>query len=90
VESVIKMMYLLLATGSPSYSIEDHLKYGDYVERISSQFLERKSSMEGELPESSYEAGVVLALQSSGIASQVMLSIRISGILLALFCYNIF
>ncbi|KAI5582569.1 hypothetical protein BDE02_07G094100 [Populus trichocarpa] len=70
VESVIKMMYLLLATGSPSYSIEDHLKYGDYVERISSQFLERKSSMEGELPESSYEAGVVLALQSSGIASQ--------------------
>ncbi|KAJ6740914.1 LIPASE-LIKE PAD4 [Salix purpurea] len=56
--------------GSPSCSIEDHLKYGDYVGRISSQFLEKKSFMLGELPESRYEAGVALALQSLGISSQ--------------------
>ncbi|KAG5241871.1 lipase PAD [Salix suchowensis] len=68
--AVIKMMYLLLETGSPSCSIEDHLKYGDNVGRISSQFLEKKSFMLGELPESRYEAGVALALQSLGISSQ--------------------
>ncbi|CAK7354714.1 unnamed protein product [Dovyalis caffra] len=68
--SVIKMMHLLFAMGSPDCSIEDHIKYGDYVAKISSQFLEKKSFMQGELPESSYEAGVALALQSSGISSQ--------------------
>ncbi|KAI9394240.1 hypothetical protein POPTR_005G068700v4 [Populus trichocarpa] len=66
--SVVKMMYLLFATGLPSSSIGDHLKYGDYVGKISLQFLEKRSFMQGELPESSYEAGVVLALQSTGIS----------------------
>uniref|UniRef100_A0A6N2KUS9 Fungal lipase-like domain-containing protein n=1 Tax=Salix viminalis TaxID=40686 RepID=A0A6N2KUS9_SALVM len=66
--SVVKMMFLLFTMGSPSCSVEDHLKYGDYVGKISSQFLEKRSFLQGELPESSYEAGVVLALQSLGIS----------------------
>ncbi|KAF9681824.1 hypothetical protein SADUNF_Sadunf05G0042700 [Salix dunnii] len=66
--SVVKMMFLLFAMGSPSCSVEDHLKYGDYVGKISLQFLEKRRFMQGELPESSYEAGVVLALQSLGIS----------------------
>lgn len=70
--SVIKMMHLMFMTGNPNCCIDDHLKYGDYVGKISSQFLNKKSFSEGELfPESSYEAGVALALQSSGISSQV-------------------
>ena len=88
--SVVKMMCLLFATGTASSSIGDHLKYGDYVGKISLQFLEKRSFMQGELPESSYEAGVALALQSTGISCKVALSIRISGILLVLLCYNRF
>ncbi|KAK9950185.1 hypothetical protein M0R45_005686 [Rubus argutus] len=69
--SVIKMMHLMFTTGNPSCCIDDHLKYGDYVGKISSQFLNKKSFSQGELlPESSYEAGVALALQSTGISSQ--------------------
>ncbi|XVE83394.1 hypothetical protein DITRI_Ditri16bG0085500 [Diplodiscus trichospermus] len=65
--SVIKMMYLMLATApSPSCSINDHLKYGDYVAIVSKQFLmARNIDDEDCLPDSSYEAGVALALQSS-------------------------
>lgn len=69
--SVVKMMHLMLLTASPSSSIEDHLKYGDYVGKVCMQFLNRRSFMQADLPESSYEAGVALALQSSGIDSQV-------------------
>ncbi|KAK2656327.1 hypothetical protein Ddye_009379 [Dipteronia dyeriana] len=70
--SVIKMMYLMLTLtmGSPSCSIEDHLRYGDYAARVSIQLLNQRSFMPGDLPESCYEAGIALALQSSGIASQ--------------------
>ncbi|XP_022750893.1 lipase-like PAD4 isoform X2 [Durio zibethinus] len=63
--SVIKMMYLMLATGSSSCSIKDHLKYGDYVAKVSKQFLKARNLHEDCLPDSSYEAGVALALQSS-------------------------
>lgn len=80
--SVIKMMHLLFMTGTPSCCIEDHLKYGDRVSKVSSQFLEKISFMQGEIPESSYEAGVELALQSAGIACQVVLFIATNGILL--------
>ncbi|XP_017969515.1 PREDICTED: lipase-like PAD4 [Theobroma cacao] len=65
VASVIKMMYLMLATGSPSCSIEDHLKYGDYVGKVSKHFLRARNFHEEDLPDSSYEAGVALALQST-------------------------
>ncbi|EEF39466.1 conserved hypothetical protein [Ricinus communis] len=67
---VIKMMHLLFATSSPSSSIEDHLKYGYYIGKISLQFLTKRSLLPEELPDSSYEAGVALALQSSGIIFQ--------------------
>ncbi|KAL5538824.1 hypothetical protein UlMin_044134 [Ulmus minor] len=67
--SVIKMMHLMLMSSSPNQCIDDHLKYGDYVGQISSQFLKQRSFARGELPQSSYEAGLALALQSSGISS---------------------
>ncbi|XVE86473.1 hypothetical protein DITRI_Ditri18aG0037000 [Diplodiscus trichospermus] len=68
--SVIKMMYLMMATGSPSSSIEDHLKYGDYVAKVSKQFLMARNFDEEGLPDSSYEAGVALALQSSELTDK--------------------
>ncbi|KAJ8765283.1 hypothetical protein K2173_011980 [Erythroxylum novogranatense] len=73
--SVIKLMHLLFMMGSPSRCIEDHLKYGAYVGKISSQFLESRGFTEEEQPESSYEAGVALALQSSGINFQESVAI---------------
>lgn len=77
--SVIKMMYLLLMTGSPCSSVEDHLKYGDYVEKVSLQFLKQSSFMQADIPESSYESGVAMALQSLGIYSQVVHSINLKN-----------
>jgi len=71
--AVIKMMHLMFASGSPDCSIEDHLKYGDYVQTLSLQFLNHKISMHGNIPDSSYEAGLELAVQSSGLANQVNL-----------------
>ena len=70
--SVIKMMYLMLATGSPSCSINDHLKYGDYVAKVSKQFLNARNFHEEGLRDSSYEAGVALALQSSELTYKVV------------------
>lgn len=74
--TVIKMMHLMLATSSPACSIEDHLKYGDYVNKLSLQFLNPRNFMQGNIPDSSYEAGLELALQSSGIASQVYVNLN--------------
>ncbi|XP_061356208.1 lipase-like PAD4 [Gastrolobium bilobum] len=68
--TVVKMMHLMLLSSSPACSIEDHLKYGDYVNKLSLQFLNQKNSMQGNIPESSYEAGLELAVQSSGLANQ--------------------
>lgn len=70
--SVIKMMYLTFIAGNPSCCIEDHLKYGEYVGKFCSQFLNKRSFMQGELPQSSWDAGVALALQSLGISGQVL------------------
>ncbi|XP_057731302.1 lipase-like PAD4 [Arachis stenosperma] len=68
--AVTKMMHLMFVTSSPDSSIEDHLKYGDYVNKLSLQFLNKKSSMQGIVPNCSYEAGLELALHSSGITRQ--------------------
>ncbi|KAI3790566.1 hypothetical protein L2E82_03692 [Cichorium intybus] len=60
--AIVRMLYLSFASGSPSSSIDDHLEYGNYVEKISLQFLNRT---EEEICESNtYEAGVTLASQS--------------------------
>ncbi|XP_056159209.1 lipase-like PAD4 [Syzygium oleosum] len=73
--SVVKIMRLMLETVSPASSFEDHLKcfedhlkYSYYTGLLSSQFLKR-TNING-LSTSSYEAGVSLALQSSGIDPQ--------------------
>ncbi|WJX53749.1 Lipase-like pad4 [Trifolium repens] len=68
--TVIKMMHLLLSTSSPSGSIQDHLKYGEYVNRLSSEMLNHKNSLLRNIPNSSYEAGLELAIQSSGLADK--------------------
>ena len=69
--SVIKMLHLMFASGSPACSIEDHLKYGDYVKNLSLQFLNQNNSVQGNIPDSSYEAGLELSVQSSGLGNQV-------------------
>ncbi|KAI4345066.1 hypothetical protein L6164_012233 [Bauhinia variegata] len=73
--AVIRMMHLLFATSSPACIIEDHLKYGDYVNKLSVQFLKQRNSMLGHMPDSSYETGLELALESTGIASQDMAAV---------------
>ncbi|XP_058731082.1 lipase-like PAD4 [Vicia villosa] len=68
--TIVKMMHLLLSTSSPSCNIEDHLKYGEYVNKLSSQMLNQNNSKLMNIPNSSYEAGLELAIQSSGLANQ--------------------
>ncbi|XP_030440799.1 lipase-like PAD4 [Syzygium oleosum] len=71
--SINKMMHLMLWTGSPNCIVEEHLKYGCYVERLTHQSLKR-SFMEGDLSESSYEASLSLALNSSETYRQVLIA----------------
>ncbi|PNX90733.1 hypothetical protein L195_g046858 [Trifolium pratense] len=68
--TIIKMMHLLLSTSTPSRSIEDHLKYGEYVNRLSLEMLNQKNSLLRNIPNSSDEAWLELAIQSSGLADK--------------------
>lgn len=68
--AVVKLLYLMLAMGNSGSCFEDHLNYGGCVERLSFQFLMRKGFMQGDIPTSSYEAGLKLALESSGLANK--------------------
>ncbi|KAL7101944.1 hypothetical protein ACP275_08G087800 [Erythranthe tilingii] len=68
--AVVKMLYLMLGKGTPNACVEDHLKYENYVGRICWQYLQRKSSTNVCFSESSNEAGIALALHSSGISFQ--------------------
>ncbi|XP_010027437.2 lipase-like PAD4 [Eucalyptus grandis] len=72
--SVNKMMHLMLRIGSPSCVIEEHLKYGWYVERLTHQSLIR-SFMEGDLSETSYEASLSMALNSLGTSQQAVIAL---------------
>ncbi|KAK9078926.1 hypothetical protein SSX86_002985 [Deinandra increscens subsp. villosa] len=59
--AVVRMLHLTFASGSPSSSVNDHLEYESYVEKMSLRFLNRDDD---ELCESNtYEAGVTLASQ---------------------------
>ncbi|XP_043720726.1 lipase-like PAD4 [Telopea speciosissima] len=68
--AVVQMLHLMFITSSPNSIIDDHLKYGDVVAKISQQFLKSRSFTEGVLPGSSYEVGISLALEASGIVGQ--------------------
>ncbi|KAL3729044.1 hypothetical protein ACJRO7_033615 [Eucalyptus globulus] len=68
--SINKMMHLTLRTGYSNCIIEEHLKYEQYVERLTRQSLIR-SFIEGDLSESSYEASLSIALNSLGTHQQV-------------------
>ncbi|KNA14778.1 hypothetical protein SOVF_104610 [Spinacia oleracea] len=72
--AVVKLLYLMLVTGNSGSCFEDHLKYGSCVERMSFQFLMRKGFLQGDVPMSSYDAGLKLAVESSGLASQESIS----------------
>lgn len=67
--AAVKMLGLMFTKVSLGSSIEDHLKYGEYAEKASWQLLMRKSFTLGQPPESSYEAGLALAVQSCGLAA---------------------
>ncbi|XP_052196766.1 lipase-like PAD4 [Diospyros lotus] len=64
--AAVKLLHLMFATASPTSCIEDHLKYGYYVGMMCWQLLENRG-IDSNVDESSYEAGVTLALQSSEI-----------------------
>uniref|UniRef100_A0A803KNC0 Lipase-like PAD4 n=2 Tax=Chenopodium quinoa TaxID=63459 RepID=A0A803KNC0_CHEQI len=73
-DAVVKLLYLMLAMGNSGSCCEDHLKYGDCVERMSFQFLMRRGFIHEDVPASSYDAGLKLAVESSGLASQESVS----------------
>ncbi|KAJ4953490.1 hypothetical protein NE237_030322 [Protea cynaroides] len=69
--AVVQMLHLMFTTSSVNSMIDDHLKYGDVVAKISQQFLKSRSFTEGVLlPGSSYEVGILLALEASDIVNQ--------------------
>ncbi|KAL3630242.1 Lipase-like pad4 [Castilleja foliolosa] len=70
--AIVKLLYLmLLGKGCVNSCVEDHLKYEYYVGQVCWQFLQKKS-LTGVclITESSNEAGIAMALQSSGINFQ--------------------
>ncbi|KAL3637870.1 Lipase-like pad4 [Castilleja foliolosa] len=70
--AIVKFLYLTMAESSSANScIEDHLKYEEYVGKVCWQYLKKGSlMMNTSFSESSNEAGIALALQSSGISCQ--------------------
>ncbi|CAO2836901.1 unnamed protein product [Amaranthus hypochondriacus] len=72
--SIVKLLHLMLAVGNSNSCFDDHFAYGGCVERMSYRFLMRKGFMEGDCRLSSYEAGLKLAVASSGLANQESVS----------------
>lgn len=72
-KATVKMLrFMFRMSESGDYGIKEHVKYGDWVEKVSSRFMTRRVvEGEREYSESSYEAGLDLALQSCGISRQV-------------------
>ncbi|CAO2832423.1 unnamed protein product [Amaranthus hypochondriacus] len=68
--TVVKFLHLILAAGNSTSCFDDHFEYGGCVQRMSFQFLMRKGFIQGNDPTSSYEAGIKLAVESTGLASQ--------------------
>ncbi|XP_047316970.1 lipase-like PAD4 isoform X2 [Impatiens glandulifera] len=68
--SVVKMIHLMVKTVDHNLDHDqDHLNYGDYIGKLSFQFLRREDRFIEE-GKSSYETGIILALQSSEISNQ--------------------
>ncbi|KAK9735536.1 hypothetical protein RND81_04G211200 [Saponaria officinalis] len=68
--SVVRLMHLMMGTSDPGSCLEDHLKYGGCVEKLSFQFLMNKGYLQVNVPNSSYDAGLALAVESLGLARQ--------------------
>ncbi|XP_010527073.1 PREDICTED: lipase-like PAD4 [Tarenaya hassleriana] len=69
-ELVCRMLVMLNARTTGALEMEDHLKYGNYVEILSQQFLKARSFNGGNVSESSYHAGVALAVEAMGISHE--------------------
>lgn len=67
--SVIRLLHLTLMSCLWNSSIEEHLAYGDCIPIISNQFLKRRSLKQG-VQNSSYEAGISMALEALGMQRQ--------------------
>ncbi|GLT25077.1 hypothetical protein SLA2020_002310 [Shorea laevis] len=72
--SVVKLMHLMLVMSSPNCAIEDHLNYRDYVEKAQLQFLKARNFLQRNIYDSSYEAGVALALESLEITTKELMA----------------
>ncbi|KAI4326153.1 hypothetical protein MLD38_031493 [Melastoma candidum] len=59
-----------LQTISSSSKLDEHFRYGEYIEKLSAQLLMSTRSFKGRLPELSYEASIAFSLQSLGIHVQ--------------------
>ncbi|KAL1539020.1 Lipase-like pad4 [Salvia divinorum] len=68
--AIVKLLYLMMSKGSAVSYVEDHLKYESYVGRVCLHYLRRRSLEDVSFSESSSEAGIALALRSSGIEFQ--------------------
>jgi len=66
--SVIRLLHLTLMSCLWNSSIEEHLAYGDCIPIISNQFLKR--SLKQGVQNSSYEAGISMALEALGMQRQ--------------------
>lgn len=69
--AIVRLLYLMLVKGSVDSYVADHLRYDYYVSRVCWQYLRRRSLTDVSFSESSNEAGITLALRSSGIGLQV-------------------
>lgn len=84
--AVVRMLHLTFASGSPSSSIDDHLEYESYVEKISLQFLNR---VDDDLCETNtYEAGVTLASKSIS-TGQVSHILNIVAVLVSVLWFKV-
>ncbi|XP_058089865.1 lipase-like PAD4 [Magnolia sinica] len=66
--AIVQMLHLLFMTSSVRSSIEEHLMYGNFITKISQQFLKRRGFTQG-LCSSGYDVGMSLALQALGMGS---------------------
>ncbi|EOA23755.1 hypothetical protein CARUB_v10016967mg [Capsella rubella] len=75
VDSVRRMFQVLNATVTPN--IEEHQRYEHYVFTLSHMFLKSRSFLDGNIPENSYEAGLALAVEALGFASDDQSSVLV-------------
>ncbi|KAF5194832.1 Lipase-like pad4 [Thalictrum thalictroides] len=75
--AVVNMLYLMFTDSSANSSIDDHLRYGEVVTRVSQQFLTKGFTQGVHISDdSSYEVGLSSALNAAGLGSQVHIELH--------------